>query len=1033
MSRRPPRTSHGYLAPPDARVAGWKCSNNKCGTTEWEAPRSWPHRCHGCGHPADPTFEEPWAHDAKGYRIRRDLADPESSRRETAEIELMVWTYKQACLRGDRAAAEDAWQAYRQAEWSSRQPGASWMASWPMSEMVAVAARFGDVDRAADEILGCYPFIDTRDVDNDNTRRTISRGFVSTCIGVLECEATIDHPREAEIYAAMRDVANRIDGVLMDHHHRGFQRLGEMRAFHRSRAAIAQARRAASAAFDGLPPVSWIVRRWEPDPSSVDDPRRLVALLSAKPRRALTLVDAVIDVAQTHDDIGLLDDLLRHLEQAGTYHALTHLVRARRHAVTGDLDAALRELALAAGAGGRLAPRLRPQILATHGLLLARINPDDLETGIALCRAGRKAGLRWWRRKTPADAGLARLLLRRASRPATPPAARPADVRQAVGLMRRVCGFGRRSRADDRLLLHEALAALDALQGNSANVDRHIAWARSVETKWSLAARARLAAAWAEWAVGTGVALFAAEAYHSLVALAAKDAMARYGAGAKQRVLAAAQDYAEEAGYWLARTGHYREAVLALEIGRAVGLSEVLGRDNTTLLERLRGTGRAELADDYQRAVKDFEEQERHRSAGLRQAWLRLRDVAGDVWVATGADPLALDVSYEDVTAQTGDGAIVYLSAAKAGGYALVVAATHDPQFIDLPKLDRATVAKLVAKVHFEGAAGPAGRHAEPGRVRDLLLESGPEADPMAEALRTLWQDGLKDLVLFNARGRIVTLIPVGQLNLLPLHAVGEPGTPGDEATEWRHVGHFSAIRYAPNARSLRRCRQTVREFASQEHTLLAIDVPQGHGVRSGGHLLHVARETAEVTRRWKGRPARPVNACTWEQFRAAADHHTAWHLACHGSAEPQSILDSRLCFADRQVTLEEMRRSLKPSRRRLAVLSACRTNISGSAMPNEVIGLPSVLIQIGFAGVIATGWAVDDLATTYLMTAFYHRWCQEGDEPAVALNRAQQWLRTATRADLTAFLPGLLPVGGPGELPYAEPRYWAAFAYTGA
>jgi hypothetical protein len=117
---------------------------------------------------------------------------------------------------------------------------------------------------------------------------------------------------------------------------------------------------------------------------------------------------------------------------------------------------------------------------------------------------------------------------------------------------------------------------------------------------------------------------------------------------------------------------------------------------------------------------------------------------------------------------------------------------------------------------------------------------------------------------------------------------------------------------------------------------------------------------------------------------------------------------------------------------RRLAVLSACESNLTGATVPNEVIGLPSALLQVGFAGVIASSWKVDDLATAYLMTAFYQLWCQEGQEPAVALNRAQQWLRTATRADLTALLPGTEPEGD-GRYSYANPRYWAAFAFTGA
>jgi CHAT domain-containing protein len=275
--------------------------------------------------------------------------------------------------------------------------------------------------------------------------------------------------------------------------------------------------------------------------------------------------------------------------------------------------------------------------------------------------------------------------------------------------------------------------------------------------------------------------------------------------------------------------------------------------------------------------------------------------------------------------------------------------------------------------------------------------------------------------------------VPVGLLSLLPLHAASEPGTPGDQYTEWRHAGNFSAIRYAPNARGLRRCRDAARELAERKHSLLAVDVPYGFGVDAKSALPYVARETDEATRRWTGLAAKPMHGCTWDEFRAAADDYNVWHLACHGSANPRSIMDSRLCFADRQVSLEQLRRTLRPSRRRLAVLSACETNLTDTAVPNEVVGLPSALIEVGFAGVVAASWPVDDLATTYLMTMFYQFWCQEGYEPAVALNRAQRWLRSATRPALNTLMPDIEPRGGSGDHPYLDPRYWAAFAYTGA
>jgi hypothetical protein len=49
-----------------------------------------------------------------------------------------------------------------------------------------------------------------------------------------------------------------------------------------------------------------------------------------------------------------------------------------------ELTAAVRELELGAAATGPLARRLRPQFLATHRLLLARIQPDRRDGAVAL-------------------------------------------------------------------------------------------------------------------------------------------------------------------------------------------------------------------------------------------------------------------------------------------------------------------------------------------------------------------------------------------------------------------------------------------------------------------------------------------------------------------------------------------------------------------------------------------------------------------------------------------------------------------------
>jgi CHAT domain-containing protein len=70
------------------------------------------------------------------------------------------------------------------------------------------------------------------------------------------------------------------------------------------------------------------------------------------------------------------------------------------------------------------------------------------------------------------------------------------------------------------------------------------------------------------------------------------------------------------------------------------------------------------------------------------------------------------------------------------------------------------------------------------------------------------------------------------------------------------------------------------------------------------------------------------------------------------------------LYFADAEVGIEQLRAEIRHAPRRLAILSACDSDLTSASLPNETIGLPSALLQLGFAGVIATTWKIDDAAT---------------------------------------------------------------------
>jgi CHAT domain-containing protein len=178
--------------------------------------------------------------------------------------------------------------------------------------------------------------------------------------------------------------------------------------------------------------------------------------------------------------------------------------------------------------------------------------------------------------------------------------------------------------------------------------------------------------------------------------------------------------------------------------------------------------------------------------------------------------------------------------------------------------------------------------------------------------------------------------------------------------------------------------------------------------------------------------------------FEWAAPDADVLHLACHGLADLANPLDSGLLLAGGTVTLRDL--LARRLRLRLAVLSACETALPGTDLPDEVVALPSGLLQAGVAGVVASQWAVPDRATAMLMAAFYRGWRQDGLVPVAALRSAQRWLRDTTNAEKTEYfqeLSGWLApeaverfvarLGPPEERGHDGMHSWAAFAYVGA
>jgi CHAT domain-containing protein len=263
-----------------------------------------------------------------------------------------------------------------------------------------------------------------------------------------------------------------------------------------------------------------------------------------------------------------------------------------------------------------------------------------------------------------------------------------------------------------------------------------------------------------------------------------------------------------------------------------------------------------------------------------------------------------------DITLAARDGPLVYLAAAEKHGYALVVQATGPPSYLPLPGLTRAGVADQVGK-HLS--------------KRDFAEASS--------AIRWLWENGIADLAKALPAGALVTIIPAGQLSLLPIHAAGGPGQPGQLPADWTFLADRVMVRYAHNARTLLRARERAEGFSRSSLSLLAVAAPQAD---PQGELPDTVLEIMRVAQQWVRADTVPDGHYATVQQALAL--HNVWHFACHGESIPDRVLDSALLLTGARLSLRDIL-AQPPMPRRLALLSACETHLSSADLPDEAMG----------------------------------------------------------------------------------------------
>lgn len=150
-----PTTSYGYQPPREATAFGWECSDREgCGGWDGEGElfaknqrimRGWPKQCTRCGKPADPRFNDPWAHEAEGAKLHWRVSHGANHLRGDWE----VWQFRDGVQRGDAVAVAEARARLRQ--FAAQAQGSEIYDVF--GPIVTYARQAGDLDGAAADLL----------------------------------------------------------------------------------------------------------------------------------------------------------------------------------------------------------------------------------------------------------------------------------------------------------------------------------------------------------------------------------------------------------------------------------------------------------------------------------------------------------------------------------------------------------------------------------------------------------------------------------------------------------------------------------------------------------------------------------------------------------------------------------------------------------------------------------------------------------------------------------------------------------------
>lgn len=500
--------------------------------------------------------------------------------------------------------------------------------------------------------------------------------------------------------------------------------------------------------------------------------------------------------------------------------------------------------------------------------------------------------------------------------------------------------------------------------------------------------------------------------------------------------------------FCLSRKGQFSDAVEILEQGRAQQLREIVERRRKDL-DRLPSLGYEDLYENFKIASEEENLLQaiptRSRSSDwpvqIEQVRREMQTVAETIRRQVGENIpeykyFLAPLPYEEIKLFAKRKPLVYFASTYEQGIALIVS-------------DQGTKEISLSDLGLKGLQNRIfGRGDLPGYLKVYENWCNNPSDyqtitfwqaTLDLTTQWLWEAGIGELVT-ELKGYCdsVVLIPTGLLALLPLHAAWTEDE--SKPTKRRFALDELNISYSPSAHALWIARMAEGRLAE---SVMVVDNPDGTLHFSEFEIRSVL-EVFEQSRHLSGDEA------TLDAVKRNIGKASVIHFSTHGVAGWQKAEQSRLKLADTDLILPDIFR-LNLDQTRLVVLSACETGVPGLELIDEMIGLPSGMMQAGVPGVVGSLWSVSDMSTAILMSQFYRLWRKEGKSLHEGLRLAQIWLRDSTAQELRDVFESLVSASEirlhpdsadafikrvilekSSDRPFCHPFFWAAFTYTG-